>query len=162
MRLSNISGAASERKSIGGAPWQIGGCPLKPTVIATHGQKVFAAVHNGGETTPGVIFSVSNDAGNSFDFRGIVHTAAAVSDAPSVAVNDEKVLLAWHAKVGNAPRRVFYRFYSLSGKPIGDITELGSAAGVSQYPIVTVKKDGSFQIVWQQADKVWTTEIAGK
>jgi hypothetical protein len=162
MKLSNISGAASERKSIGGAPWQIGGCPLKPTVIATHGQKVFAAVHNGGETTPGVIFSVSNDAGNSFDFRGIVHTAAAVSDAPSVAVNDEKVLLAWHAKVGNAPRRVFYRFYSLSGKPIGDITELGSAAGVSQYPIVTVKKDGDFQIVWQQGDKVWTTEIAGK
>lgn len=162
MMLSNKAGAASERQSIGGAPWQIDGCPLKPTVVATHGRHVFAAVHNGGEAAPGVIFSVSNDDGKSFKSSGIVHTTAVVSDAPTLAVNDSRVLLAWHAKVGSSPRRVFYRFYSLAGAPTSDIMELDSAPGVSQYPMATVRPDGNFQLVWQQADKVWTTEIAGR
>jgi len=162
MTLSSKKDIAGERRSIGGAPWQIAGCPLKPTVIATRGKHVFAAVHNGGEATPGVILSVSNDSGKSFKSSDVVHTAAAVSDAPALAANDSRVLLAWHAKVGSASRRVFYRFYSLAGAPTSDITELDTAPGVSQHPMVTVKPNGNFQLVWQQADKVWTTEIVGK
>lgn len=160
MTLSRSDGMAHERQPIGGAPWQINGCPLKPTVVAVQGSHVFAAVHNGGETTPGVIFSVSNDAGKSFKPLGIVHTSAAVSDAPTIAANGSRVLLAWHAKVGNAARRVFYRFYSLSGEPIGDVQALDTAPGLSQYPVVAAKADGNFQMLWQQADRIWATTIA--
>ena len=162
MTLSRSDNATNDRQSIGGTPWQINGCPLKPTVLAVQGSNLYAAVHNGGEATPGVIFSVSNDAGKSFKPLGIVHTSAVVSDAPTIAVNSSSVLLAWHAKVGNAPRRVFYRFYDLSGEPLGDIQSLDTTPGLSQYPVVTAKADGNFQLLWQQADRIWTTTIAGR
>ena len=162
VRLSRDNLPTSARQSIGGVPWQIAGCPLKPTVIATYDNKVFAAVHNGGETKPGVIFSVSNNAGKSFDTKGVIHSDAAVSDAPTIASNGSTILLAWHAKVGSAPRRVFYRLYNLSGDPVGPITELETAPGVSQHPVATSRPDGDFQLVWQQDSKAWTQEIAGK
>jgi len=160
MTLSRADNVAHERESIGGAPWQINGCPLKPTVVALHGKHIFAAVHNGGESTPGVIFSVSNDGGKSFEPRGIVHPNATVSDAPTIAVNGSRVLLAWHAKVGSAPRRVYYRFYSLTGDPMGEVTELDSNPGVSQFPTTAARSDGSFQLLWQQADRIWATTLA--
>ena len=162
MTLSRSDNVTRERQSIGGAPWQINGCPLKPTVVAVHDSKIFAASHSGGEATPGVIFSVSNDEGKSFEPRGIVHPSAAVSDAPTIAVNGSRVLLAWHAKVGSAPRRVYYRFYSLTGEPIGDIKELDSNSGVSQFPITATRSDGSFQLLWQQADRIWSTTLTDK
>jgi hypothetical protein len=162
MTLSRSDVVTHERRSIGGAPWQINGCPLKPTVVAVHDSKIFAASHNGGEVTPGVIFSVSNDRGDSFKPRGIVHPGAAVSDAPAIAINESNVLLAWHAKVGNAPRRVFYRFYNLDGDPVGEVTELESSPGLSQYPIIAVRPDGRFQLLWQQADRIWSTILTAK
>jgi hypothetical protein len=162
MTLSRLGKVTNERQSIGGAPWQINGCPLKPTVVAVHDSKIFAASHSGGEATPGVIFSVSNDGGKSFKPRGIVHPSAAVSDAPTITVNGSRVLLAWHAKVGSAPRRVYYRFYSLSGEPIGEIQELDSAPGISQFPVTAARSDGSFQLLWQQADRIWSTTLTAK
>jgi len=35
MTLSRSDNVIDERQSIGGAPWQINGCPLKPTVVAS-------------------------------------------------------------------------------------------------------------------------------
>lgn len=162
MTLSPTDTALHDRQAIGGAPWQIAGCPLKPTVVAVHDQQVFAAVHNGGEETPGVIFSVSNDSGKSFKPQGIVHPNAAVSDAPTIAANGSQVLLAWHAKVAGGPRRVYYRFYSPSGDALGDIRELDSPPGLAQNPVAAVGADGNFRLVWQQADRVWATTIPGK
>ncbi|NDE00529.1 MAG: exo-alpha-sialidase [Gammaproteobacteria bacterium] len=162
MTLSRQDKTLVGRQAIGGEPWQIAGCPLKPTVTAVHDNRVFAAVHNGGETTPGVIFSVSTDSGQSFKSHGIVHSSAAVSDAPTIAVNGSKVLLAWHAKVGSAPRRVFYRLFDLSGEAVGDITELDAPPGIAQYPAAAVRPDGNFQLVWQQADRVWATTVSGQ
>ena len=162
MTLSPTDTALHDRQAIGGAPWQIAGCPLKPTVVAVHDQHVFAAVHNGGEETPGVIFSVSNDSGKSFKPQGIVHPNAAVSDAPTIAANGSRVLVAWHAKVAGGPRRVYYRFYSPSGDALGDIQELDSAPGLAQNPMAAAGADGNFRLVWQQADRVWATTIPGK
>lgn len=162
MTLSRKDETVLDRQSIGGAPWQINGCPLKPTVVAVHGKNVFAAVHNGGEATPGVIFSVSNDGGKSFKPHGIVHPSATVSDAPTIAVNGSRVLLAWHAKVGNSPRRVFYRFYSLSGEPMEDARELETSPGVSQYPVAAIRPDGNFQLLWQQGDRIWATTLSSR
>lgn len=149
---------APTRVSIGGAPWQIAGCPLKPTVMAVQGEHIFAAVHNGGEATPGVIFSASNDGGRSFTPKGLVHAEAAVSDAPTLATNGRVVLLAWHAKLGG-PRRVFYRFYDLEGVARSEIRELETEPGNAQAPVVVARPDGSFQMAWQQADRIWTTRI---
>lgn len=157
-RLGRDDRAAAQRVSIGGAPWQIAGCPLKPTVMAVHGDHVFAAVHNGGEATPGVIFSVSRDGGRSFEPRGIVHQEAVVSDAPSVATNGKIVLLAWHAKL-TGPRRVFYRFFDLEGSARSEIIELDTAPGIAQAPVVATRPDGGFQLAWQQGDRIWTTRI---
>jgi len=162
MSLSSSDKTIIDRQSIGDAPWQIAGCPLKPTVVATHGAKIFAAVYSGGETQPGVIFSVSSDGGKSFVSHGLVHPSAAVSDAPTIAVNGSRVLLAWHAKVGSAPRRVFYRLYDLSGEPVSDIRELDSSPGLTQHPAAAVRPDGNFQLVWNQANRVWATMISAK
>lgn len=162
MHLTAKSSAAPQRAEIGGAPWQIAGCPLKPTVLAVQGDRVFAAVHNGGETTPGVIFSISKDGGATFAFKGLVHAEAAVSDAPAVATNGSTVLLAWHAKVGSGARRVYYRLFDLDGQPQSDIRELDTTPGTAQSPVVTARPDGNFQLVWQQADTVWTTVVAAR
>ena len=155
MRLASASNQTPEAVSIGGAPWQIAGCPLKPTAVAVAGERVFAAVHNGGEEKPGVIFSVSKDNAAHFDFKGLVHPEAAISDAPSIATNGKTVLVAWHARA-NGPRHVFYRYYGLDGEPQGSIQELPTGDSAAQSPVLAVRGDGDYQIVWQQGDNIFT------
>lgn len=161
MRLASSSNTSAESVSIGGAPWQIAGCPLKPTAVAVTGDHVFAAVHNGGEEKPGVIFSVSKDNAAHFDFKGLVHAEATVSDAPSVASNGKTVLIAWHART-NGPRHVFYRYYSLDGEPQGEIREIPTGDNAAQSPVVATRSDGAYQIVWQQGDNIFTDTLAGQ
>ena len=155
MKLSSKSDAPADRQAIGGAPWQIAGCPLKPTAVAAVGDRVFAAVHNGGEEKPGVIFSVSKDNAAHFDFKGLVHPEAAISDAPSIASNGKTVLVAWHARA-NGPRHVFYRHYNLDGEPQGDVQELPTGESAAQSPVLAVRADGDYQIVWQQGENIFT------
>jgi hypothetical protein len=159
-RIGHAGGAPGERISIGGAPWQIEGCPLKPTVVAIEGRQVLAAVHNGAESTPGVVYASSDDGGASFRNHGLVHTAASVSDAPSIAAQPNVALLAWHAKT-DGPRRVFYRLLALDGSPIGDVRELDAEPGMTQAPVVAARPDGRFQIVWQQGERIMTTVLPG-
>ncbi len=146
---------------IGAAPWQIAGCPMKPTVVVAQGDQVFAAVHSGGEPRPGVILSHSRDGGRSFQSLGLVHPEAAVSDAPAMAISGGVVLVAWHAKV-EGPRRVFYRLYDLSGSPLGGVQSLDTAEGVAQWPVVATRPDGGFQVAWQQGERIWTTAIPAR
>lgn len=155
MRLTSASNQTPEAVSIGGAPWQIAGCPLKPTAVAAVGDRVFAAVHNGGEEKPGVIFSVSKDNAAHFDFKGLVHPEAAISDAPSIASNGKTVLVAWHARA-NGHRHVFYRHYNLDGEPQGDVQELPTGESAAQSPVLAVRADGDYQIVWQQGENIFT------
>lgn len=159
-RIDGKTGAVGTPVSTGGAPWQIAACPLKPTVLAVKGEKVFAAVYNGGEANPGVMFSVSSDGAKSFGPAAPAHPEAAVSDAPTVAVNDRHVLLAWHGKT-NGPRRVFYRMYDLTGAPVGSVKELETGPDAAQYPVAATRADGKFQIAWQSQNRVHTTVIAG-
>jgi hypothetical protein len=161
LRIDHAGGTAGERESIGGAPWQIDGCPLKPTVLAIQGQRVLAAVHNGAESPPGVVYASSADGGATFRHHGLVHPEASVSDAPSLAAQPELALLAWHAKT-DGPRRVFYRLLALDGNPIGAVHELDAGPGAMQSPVVAARPDGRFQIVWQQADRIMTTVLPGR
>ena len=161
MYLSSASKADPVAISIGGAPWQIEGCPLKPTAVAVAGNRVFAAVHNGGEEKPGVIFSVSKDDAAHFDFKGLVHPEAAISDAPSIASNGKTVLVAWHARV-KGPRHVFYRYYNLDGEAQGGAQELPTGDHAAQAPVLAVRSDGNYQLAWQQGDNIFTDMLAGE
>lgn len=160
LRLDHAGGPPGERVSIGGVPWQIEGCPLKPTVITVQGDHVLAAVHNGAESPPGVIYASSRDGAVTFRSHGLVHPAATVSDAPSLAAQPQVALLAWHAKT-EGPRRVFYRLLALDGRPIGAVRELDTEAGAAQSPVVAARPDGRFQIVWQQGERIMTTVLDG-
>ncbi|MBL8629936.1 MAG: hypothetical protein JNM81_09930 [Rhodospirillaceae bacterium] len=153
-RLDAATDTMSERVDTGGAAWQIAGCPLKPTAIAVSGNAVFTAVYNGGEAKPGVLFSYSGDNGKTFTATP-AHPDAQVSDAPSIATNGRYVLLAWHGKTTGA-RRVFYRMYDVTGKPAGDIIELAAAPENAQNPVVAVRRDGKFQIAYQQSNRIYT------
>jgi hypothetical protein len=149
------------RVEIGGAPWRIEGCPLKPTVVAAQDDRVLAAAHNGAEEPAAVLLSRSADGGRSFSSLGPVHPGAAVSDAPSIATNGRVVLLAWHAKL-DGPRRVFHRLYDLSGNPLSPVREIAAQPGPAQSPAVAVRPDGDFQIAWQQGTRIWTDVIPGR
>ncbi|MDX2144955.1 MAG: sialidase family protein [Rhodospirillaceae bacterium] len=143
---------------MGGARWQVDGCPMKPAAIAVKGDHVFAAVYNGGADQPGVYLSHSADGGKTFAAAVAVHPEAGVSDAPSLAVNDRGAMLAWHGKT-DGPRRVFYRAYDPSGKPVGAVAALATGEANAQNPVVAARADGQFQVVWQQSDRVHTTVI---
>ena len=142
----------------GTAPWKIEGCPLKPTVVATHGESVFTAVYSGGEEEPGVFVSHSSDNGRTFARAKPAHPEALVSDAPAIAVNDEYVTVAWHAKAGG-PRHVFYRHYDLTGAPVGRIVELDTGDVFAEDPVLAVRPDGKFLLAWLQDDGIHTTVL---
>jgi len=142
----------------GTAPWKINGCPLKPTVVATHGDSVFMAVYSGGEKEPGVFVSHSTDNGRTFARAVPAHPDALVSDAPSIAANDEYVMVAWHAKT-DGPRSVFYRRYDLTGAPVGKIMELGTGDAIAEDPVLAVRPDGKFLLAWLQDDGIHTAVL---
>ncbi len=157
MRLGG-AGLTPLRSDIGAAPWQIEGCPLKPTVLARHENKVFAAVHSGGEAQPGVILSLSSDGGVSFSSQGLVHPEADVSDSPSIATNGRSVVVVWHAKT-SGPWRIHYRFFDMQGKPIKSVTTIDSAARSDRAPVVVALVDGDYQMAWQQDGRIMTQRI---
>ena len=159
-RIAPDGTVKSDRVDTRTAPWQIDACPLKPTAVVTHGDAVFTSVYGGGEEEPGVFFSASMDGGQSFTRAVPVHADAIVSDAPSIAANDQYVLLAWHGKT-DGPRRVFYRMYDLSGTAVGGITEVDSGSEHASNPVVTVRPDGQFQVAWEQEDRIHTSVLPG-
>lgn len=158
MRLGG-AGPTQLRSDIGAAPWQIDGCPLKPTVLARHENKIFTAVHSGGEAQPGVIFSLSRDGGVSFSPQGLVHPDADVSDSPGIATNGRSVIVVWHAKT-SGPWRVHYRFFDVQGTPIESVTAVDSVARSDRAPVVVARRDGDYQLAWQQDGRIMTQKIA--
>ncbi|MDG2242282.1 MAG: sialidase family protein [Rhodospirillaceae bacterium] len=157
-RIGPDSTITHDRVDIGTAPWQIEGCPLKPTALAVKDDAVFTAVYSGGEAEPGVFFSWSTDGGKSFARAIPVHSDALVSDAPTVTANDNHLLVAWHGKTGG-PRRVFYRMYDFAGAPVGDIRSVDSGPGNASSPVVVALPNGSFRVVWEQDDRIHTTVL---
>lgn len=151
-------GALNSTADLGGARWELDGCPMKPAAIAASGDAVVTAVYNGAAEKPGVYLSQSTNRGKSFGTVTAVHPEAAVSDAPSLAINNRGLMVAWHGKIDET-RRIFYRSYDLNGNPTGPITALTTGKGNAQSPVVAARADGAFQIVWQQSDRVHTAVI---
>lgn len=157
VRLAS-DGALDSKADLGGARWELDGCPMKPAAIAVYGDAVFTAVYNGAADKPGVYLSQSTDGSKTFGAATAIHPEAAVSDAPSLAISNRGLMVAWHGKI-DGTRRIFYRSYDLSGNPTGTITALATGEGNAQNPVVAARADGAFQIVWQQTDRVHTAVI---
>lgn len=171
-RQSSVARAArgadfGARVALGGAPWNIDGCPLKPTVVAVAGRKLYAASFNGAETPAGVYLAASRDGGRTFSRPVSIHPEAAVSDAPALAAAGSKLFVAWQAKVGEQPRRIYWRTAGADGGVAGAPRELAApaasravagatAAATAQSPALAARPDGRVQIVWQQGEEIFT------
>lgn len=143
-----------ERAHTGGVHWTLDGCPLKPTVVAVDGPRVYAAVHNGAEAPPAVLFSSSTDGGSTFGNAVKLHPEAAVSDAPALAVSSSGLFAFWHAKVGAGERRVYMRMSPDHGQTLGPVQEVASLPGNAGYPAAAPLPDGRAVVVWQQGERV--------
>jgi len=143
-----------ERVHTGGLHWTLDGCPLKPTVVAVDAGRVHAAVHNGAEAPPAVLFSTSTDGGRTFGAAVKLHPEAAVSDAPALAVSSAGLFAFWHAKVGAAERRVYMRVSSDHGQTLGPVQEVANLPGNAGYPAAAPLPDGRAVVVWQQGERV--------
>ncbi len=136
---------------VGEARWQIEGCPLKRTVVAVDGDRVYTAWFTAGLQPAGVFFSRSPDGGRSFLPALALHPDAAVSDAPTLAAAaGGTVLVAWHAKAGGE-RRVFMRLSTDHGASFGPVTEVPAPPGAAVYPEVVLAPGGrGGYLAWQQ------------
>lgn len=147
------------RARLASVPWKLEGCPLKPTVVAVDGNTVYSAAFHGGENPAGVYAAISTDGGASFAPEFAIHPEAAVSDAPALALAGAGLpVIAWHGKTTGG-RRVFWRTLGRGGSGMGPITELPAPAGVAQAPALAARPDGRLQIVWQQAEEIYTTTL---
>jgi hypothetical protein len=159
-RMESASQRVGVRTTVGMTPWKLEGCPLKPTVVAVDGRRVYAAAYNGAAKPAGVYLAASSDRGESFAAAVALHPDAAVSDAPTVAVARGGVLVAWHAKTDASTRRVFYRVVSRGGRDMTGVAELDAPPGLAQSPAAAVRADGAVQLAWQQGDVIATRAIS--
>ncbi len=140
--------------------WQIDGCPLKPTVVATDGPRVYAAAYTGGKDPPGAYFTWSADGGGHFAAAMPLHPAAAYADAPQLAVVGEgRVRIVWQAKQGG-PRRLFFAGSDDGGRTLSPPRELPAPPGHAANPAVAAGADGTLYVAWQQAgEQIWLSRV---
>jgi len=135
------------------APWDIDGCPLKPTELAVSGERIYAAAYTGGETPPGLYFTYSDDGGASFNGKRQAHPGAGLSDAPALTVDSRgHVRLVWHAKV-NGQRRLFTADSVDKGATLSEPVEVATPAGSSAQPAAAAGENGRVFVTWQQENE---------
>lgn len=145
--------------STGGPRWQLDGCPLKPTILASDGRHVYTASFNGGGQPQGVYFAASSDHAQHFEPALALHPAAAVSDSPALAVGRRgTVHVVWHAKTGEV-RRLFTRASTDHGRTFGPVTEIATPPGTASYPMLASGPRGDIYLIWQQGEQVWLDRL---
>ena len=143
-----------EPVSVVNKPWEIKGCPLKPTAVAVDGDNIYTAWYSAGESPKGAYFARSKDRGESFEPAIEIHPGALIADAPVVAaLRDDRVFLAWHGKVDGG-RRVFWRLSMDSGATFGPVNELDVGAGRVSDPSIETMADGRVFVLAQHNDQV--------
>lgn len=134
-------------------PWELEGCPLKPTELGIDGEHVYAATYSGGEDPAGLYFTVSNNGGKTFKGKQQVHPEAAYSDAPALTVDATgNIRLVWHAKLGG-PHRLFTALSVDQGTSLSAPVEIPTPTGKSAYPATAVATDGTVYVTWQQENE---------
>lgn len=158
-RMPAGTGKVATRARLAARPWNLEGCPLKPTVVAVDGNTIYSAAYHGGENPAGVYAAVSTDGGASFAAEFAIHPQAAVSDAPALVLADNgQPLIAWHAKMSGV-RRVFWRTLAHGSEPMSPVSELAAPQGTAQSPALALRADGRVQLAWQQGEQIFTTVI---
>jgi hypothetical protein len=142
------------------APWDIDGCPLKPTELGIDGSNVYVATYSGGEDPAALYFTRSTDGGRTFSDGQQIHTEAPYSDAPELTVDRAgTVRIVWHAKVAG-PRRLFTAVSVDNGETLSTPVEIETPDGTSAYPATDVADDGTVYVAWQQEnEEVFVTSI---
>jgi hypothetical protein len=143
------------------ARWDLDGCPLKPTELAIHGDKIYTAAYTGGAEPAGLYFSRSVDGGKTFSGAQRVHPDAPYSDAPAVTVdNTGTVRIVWHAKVDGPQRRLFTAITQDDGETLSVPAEVATPDGSSAYPVTAAADDGTVYVAWQQEnEEVFVTSL---
>lgn len=135
------------------APWDINGCPLKPTELAVSGEQVFAAAYTGGETPPGLYFTRSDDGGATFSGKLPVHRGAGFADAPALTLDARgHVRLVWHAKV-DGEKRLFAAASVDAGRTLSDPVAVATPAGEASQPAIAAGEEGKVHVTWQQENE---------
>ncbi len=158
---SNNSGESFQAETrLPFAAWDIDGCPLKPTELATDGDWVYAASYTGGEDPPGLYFSRSDDGGQTFKDRRQIHPEVAYADAPELTVGPEgRLRLVWQAKIDGA-RRLFTAESTDHGATFSAAEEIATPPGSSLTPATAVSPQGTVYVVWQQTnEEVYVTAL---
>ena len=157
--VSRDEGASfGPRVAVGGTPWKLDGCPLKPVALAVAGANVYTLVHNGADQPPGLLFARSTDGGRSFEPAIRIHPDAAVSDSPALVAAWRGLYAFWHAKTGGE-RRIFMRTSTDEGASWSDVSEVEAPPGAGSYPAAAAMPDGSAFVVWQQGEQVMGAKL---
>ncbi len=147
---------------LGSERWKINGCPLKPTVLATAGDTVYAAAFTGASTPAGIRWAVSGDGGRSFGRFEPLVPEAVVSDAPALVATDSGVTALWHGKAAAGQARAVYSRHSADrGKTWSGVRSLSSAGVEAGYPSAVARQDGAIVAAWLEGDRV-VTEVIGR
>lgn len=135
------------------APWDINGCPLKPTELAITGERVYAAAYTGGETPPGLYFTHSDDGGATFTGKLQVHPDAGYADAPALTLDSRgHVRLVWHAKM-DGERRLYTAVSVDNGKSLSVPEALATPAGAAAQPATAVGTNDAVHLTWQHSNE---------
>ncbi|MDX1516508.1 MAG: hypothetical protein R3288_06695, partial [Woeseiaceae bacterium] len=157
--VSRDGGASfAARVAVSGKPWQLDGCPLKPTALAVDGDYFYTLVHNGAIEPAGLLFSRSADAAESFEPAMVVHPDAIVSDFPVLVSHGDRLSAIWHAKT-DGPRRLFMRTSTDHGESFGAVREIDTPPGASAYPSAAALPKGDLVVVWQQDEQILATRV---
>ncbi len=143
------------------ARWELNGCPLKPTALATEGEHVYSAWYSAAEAPPGAYFTASYDRGAQWSRPRALHAEATLSDAPVVAAGGGMLYIAWHARTpGNDGRTLYLRHSADGGRTLSDIIEVPVAgSGSASFPVAVADSTGRLYLAWQQAGRAWLTRL---
>jgi hypothetical protein len=136
--------------------WQVPSCPHSgPSIGRDSCGKLHVTWFTLGrsEKEAGIYYSVSNDDGESFAPRRLVHanTAPEILYSTLAVGSDDTVYLTWTNLDGDNRAQVFVRSLSADGRSWGPIQQLSNAKGNANRPVLAVSKN-QLHVAWTETD----------
>jgi hypothetical protein len=136
--------------------WQVPSCPHSGPSIGRDNQgrlHVTWFTLGRSEKEAGIYYSVSNDDGESFAPRRLVHanTAPEILYSTLAVGSDDTVYLTWTNLDGDNRAQVFVRSLSADGRSWGPIQQLSNAKGNANRPVLAVSKN-QLHVAWTETD----------
>ena len=136
--------------------WQVPSCPHSGPSVGrdTQGRLHVTWFTLGrSEKEAGIYYSVSNDGGESFAPRRLVHanTAPEILYSTLAVGNDDTVYLAWSNLDSYNRAQVFVRSLSADNRSWGPIQQVSNAKGNASRPVLAVSKN-QLHVAWTETD----------